>query len=87
MTEEQFKQAERIVNAIRNLEDMHEHLINAMGVLSDNKYKDTALTLANILIDLSKKKNGRWKLNIFIDTAISDIIEQIKELRKELKEL
>lgn len=87
MTEEQFMQAERIVKAIRNLEEMHEHLINELGVLSDNKDKDTALTLANILIDLSKKKYGRWKLNIFIETTISDIIEKIKELRKELKEL
>lgn len=87
MTEEQFMQAERIVKAIRNLEEMHEYLINELGVLSDNKDKDTALTLANILIDLSKKKYGRWKLNIFIETTISDIIEKIKELRKELKEL
>ena len=87
MTEEQFKQAERIVNGIRNLEDIREHIINALSVLSENQDKDTALTLANILIDLSKKKYGRWKLDIFIETAISDIIEQIKELRKELEEL
>lgn len=87
MTEEQFMTAERIVKAIRNLEDMREHINNALCVLSDNQDKDTALTLANILIDLSKKKYGRWKLDIFIDTAISDIIKHIEELRKELKEI
>ena len=87
MTEEQFKQAERIMDKIRYLEEAHNAISAWADLLSDNQDKDTALTLANILIDLSKKKYGRWKLDIFIDTAISNIIEQIKELRKELEEI
>lgn len=87
MTEEQFKQAERIMDKIRYLEEAHETISAWADLLSDNQDKDTALTLANILIDLSKEKYGRWEIDIFISTAISDIIEQIRELKKELKEL
>ena len=87
MTEEQFKQAERIMDKIRYLEEAHNAISAWADLLSDNQDKDTALTLANILIDLSKEKYGRWEISIFIGTAISDIIEQIRELRKELKEI
>lgn len=87
MTEEQFKQAERIMDKIRYLEEAHETISAWADLLSDNQDKDTALTLANILIDLSKEKYGRWEIDIFIASAIADIIEQIKELRKELREL
>lgn len=87
MTEEQFKQAERIMDKIRYLEEAHENISAWADLLSRNQDKDTALTLANILIDLSKEKYGRWKIDIFIETVIADIIEQIRELRKEFKEL
>lgn len=69
-------------------EKLSEQLLDFIGEHEDiSLYKDTALTLANILIDLSKEKYGRWEIDIFIASAIADIIEQTKELRKELREL
>lgn len=87
MTEEQFKQAERIMNKIRYLEEAHTSISAWADLLSDNQDKDTALVLANMLIDLSKQKYGRWKIDIFVSTAQADIIKEIQEIRKELEEI
>lgn len=87
MTEEQFKQAERLMDKIRYLEETHISISAWADLLSDNQDKDTALTLANILIDLSKQKYGRWKIDIFVSTALADIIKEIQEIRKELEEI
>ena len=87
MTEEQFKKAERIMDKIRYLEEAHMAISAWADLLSDNQDKDTALTLTNMLIDLSKQKYGQWKIDLFVSTALADIIKEIQEIRKELEEL
>lgn len=87
MTEEQFKKAEQIMDKIRYLEAAHRAINEWAELLSDKQDKDAALALANMLIDLSKQKYGQWKIGIFVSTALSDIIEQVQEIRKELEEL
>lgn len=87
MTEDQFKQAERIIDKIRYLEAAHRAISEWAELLSEKQDKDAALALANMLIDLSKDRYGRWEIDLFVSTAISDIIEQIQEIRKELEEL
>lgn len=87
MTEEQFKTAERLIDKIRYLEAAYDSINKWAELLSDKQSKDTALALANMLIDLSKQKYGQWKIGIFVKTVLADIIKDIQEIRKELEEL
>lgn len=87
MTEEQFKKAERIMDKIRYLEAAHRAINEWAELLTENQDKDAALALANMLIDLSKQKYGQWKISLFVETALADIIKEIQEIRKELEEL
>lgn len=87
MTEDQFKQAERIMDKIRYLEEAHRAISEWAKLLSDKQDKDAALALANMLIDLSKQEYGQWKIDLFVSTALADIIKEIQEIRKELEEL
>ena len=87
MTEEKFKQAERIIDKIRYLEAAHRAINEWAELLTENQDKDAALALANMLIDLSKQKYGQWKISLFVETALADIIKEIQEIRKELEEL